>query len=757
MYLVILAFVAAVSISVLSPLVFAVNGLLACALFCVLCCSIFPRLRVVTSAVLGMVFAQLFAGDSLENWLSEDLQGRQMWVEGYVISLPKERARNTRFDFEVVRSQFGYKARKVSLSSFHHAAPVLPLPGEKWRFVVKLDKPHGTFNPRLFDFEAWQFSRQISAVGYIRDSIENKRLMASGWNQYHHQLRYKIRSAVTSILPDDRVRGLVVALLIGESSQIDRSTWDILSNTGTNHLLIISGLHVGLVAALIYFCLKLLSSVIPSFTRFLTLFSLAPIFFYCLMAGMGLPVQRALIMIALGMFVLQLKRNVPVFLVLLYALCVVVLLNPYSSLAAGYWLSFGAVASLIFAFSGRGYKLHKLKDKVLKSVQTQWVIFVGMAPLLIFWLHQFSLVGFIVNLIAIPFIAIFIVPILLFALFCLFVMPWAAPFTLSLAHFLLHYFMRFLDYFSELDWVYHQGVTSLLALAIALLGSMILMLPRGMIPRWLGLILFLPLILPQTSGLEEGDVRVKVLDVGQGLSVIIETQNHIVVYDAGPQWGSDVDAGERIVYPVLKTMGHRLIHTLIISHSDLDHAGGLKGLRRKATVLQYFTGEPETNGGLHCDKSRQWHLDGVEFSFLNGPKDDSLKGNDKSCVLLVTAGKYGEHGAYRIMLPGDIEAQMEERLAKHYLPAVNLLVAPHHGSLSSSTPGFLNRLHPEIIVISAGFHNKFRHPSSRVTERYRLREMNVLNTATHGAISILYQGGKVKVDTARQSNPRLWR
>jgi len=475
---------------------------------------------------------------------------------------------------------------------------------------------------------------------------------------------------------------------------------------------------------------------------------------YGLLAGMGLPVQRALVMVVVGLSALHFRRNVPLHLVFLYALFLVTIDKPFSSLSAGYWLSFGAVASLIFAFSGRSENQQSIKGKIKSALTTQFVIFLMMSPLLIYWVSQFSIVGFIVNIIAIPFVALIIVPLLLLATPLLLLAIPIAGYILDSVHFLIHYFMIFIEYFGDLQLVYYHHSPHLIDVVLACFAGMILLFPKGLIPKHLVLLLFLPLFLPRSTSLESRDLVIKILDVGQGLSVLVQTKKHLLVYDVGPKYGNGIDAATRIVSPAIQHLGRKRIHTLIVSHGDSDHAGGLESLLRQHEVMQIFAGEPElilqANNIQSCHQGKSWTLDGIEFTFLNNLSEGVVHRNNKSCVLMIKAGDY------RALLPGDIESIKEETLYDNSLVGVNLLIAPHHGSLTSSSPGFLNRLMPEVVVVSSGYNNKFGHPHERVTRRYQQRGMRVINTAESGEILVEFIDGKVNYESARKANPRFW-
>lgn len=752
MYLPILAFVVASILAANAPAIY-INGYTAVALgLCALIGTRYGSIRVISGGIFGFIFCQYLSLQYVYEMLPKSLEGKEMLIEGRVISLPKEEEGHTRFEFELLQSEGNFTAKRIVLNWYFHNAVSTPRPGEVWRFLVKLNRPRGVVNAGLFNVETWLLTRNIYAQGYIRESIDNKRVRHSVHHQFHHRIRLVLRELVEARLPPDRERGLIIALMIGDSAQIDKKTWEILSKTGTNHLLIISGLHVGFVAGIFFYLFSLKPFGI---SRGLIVFSTALMTLcYGLLAGMGLPVQRALVMVIIGLGAVHFRRNVPLVLILLYALLIVTLVNPFSSLSPGYWLSFGAVASLVFAFSGRTAYLQDLRGKIESALTTQLVIFIMMSPILLYWIHQFSIVGFLVNLVAIPFVALVIVPLLLLATPLLLLDVFFANIILDFTHYLLHIFVRFLEYFSDFQWVYYQHSVNLVEILLACFAGLILLFPKSLVPKWLVLVLFLPLFIPSSTKLKSGDLVLKVLDVGQGLSVLIQTKNHIVVYDTGPIYGNGIEAGTRIVSPAIQSLGRGGIHSLIVSHGDSDHSGGFKGLQKRHRIYQLFAGEPglitEAEKVLSCHKGQTWHLDGVNFSFLNDSASSGVNRNNKSCVLMVKAGNF------KVLLPGDIELTKEALLLNSPLVGVNLLVSPHHGSLTSSSPGFLNRLMPEVVVVSSGYKNKFGHPHKRIVKRYENRGARVMNTAESGEILVKFIDGMVKYESARNNHPRFW-
>ena len=665
-----------------------------------------------------------------------------VWLEGTVSSLPQITSRGIQFNFDVMHpADIG----RVKLSSYHPLGLEQPRVGEQWRLLCKLQPPKGLVNSALFDYDAWLLSRHINATGYVRQHPENSRLEAAGWRFIHHQLRARLRQAVFKHLPDTEARGLLIALLIGENTQISPQTWQTLSDTGTNHLMIISGLHIGLVAAFTLLLFKLLCR----HNRWALALSMLVTVFYGSLAGFGLPVQRAIVMALIALAAVSLRRSLNVVALYLYAMLFVLCLNPLAMLGAGFWLSFGAVLALIYGFSGRRNAIG-VKYRLLDWLRAQWLIWIASAPLLLCWVMQWSLIGLLVNLIAIPIVGIAIVPVLLISTPLLgFDLP-GASLLMALTEQMLTWLLWVLRFFGDMSLVVYRTRTDLWPLVVGVLGAYLLLSPRRLKLRWLGLIFFIPLFQPKPPDLNHGDFKLTLMDVGQGLAIMINTRQHLVVYDAGPAYGSRFDAGKQILVPTIRMSGHRRVDRFILSHGDLDHAGGAGALQSSLPILlQYAGDQPQgVDAVSHCLKGQSFQYDGVAFSFIAGSVGETT--NNRSCVLRV-AGQ-----GIAVLLPGDIEYKTEAQLMNAGLAPVDLLIAPHHGSASSSSPGFLNLLGAHTVLISAGFQNRFRHPHGIVIRRYKAREMQIFNTATEGQIEVLVTRQGIDISSARRKNPRFW-
>jgi len=732
--------------------------------------------RSLAALFLGLYLGLFSLDGRLAARLPVELVGEKLLVWGTVVSMPELRDQLQRFRFRVDRCEQCGRPLTVLLSQYD-LQPVLP--GERWRLLVRLNRPRGSVNPGLFDYQAWLLAQGIDATGYV---LEGERLSASPAVP-HQQLRSWLRQRLQMAMPMSRHAGLLLALSLGDSAQISPAQWRVLSATGTNHLLIISGLHVGLIAGLSLALLNGLLRPLRNARVWAYSLTLLVVGVYAGLAGLGLPVQRALIMLVCASALVTLRRHVTGLALWLYALLIVSLVNPLASLMMGFWLSFGAVFLLIYGFAGRRRQtpvvdafpastfgvLETLRATQIVSrwlaslLRSQWLVFFGMTPLLFYFVGQLAGLAFVANLVAIPLVGLIIVPLLLLALI-------AAPMSLLLTGILLrmaeqalHYLWVYLEALASLGWVHYAVEPHFTSLLLGVLGGLVVLQPAGFLPRWPGLLMILPLALGATPSLPAtGEAEITVLDVGQGLSVVVRVNGGNLLYDAGPSFSDRFDAGEQIVSPYLRRLGVEALDVFLVSHGDADHAGGAAAVSNNFPVTQQYLGEFSSEGlqtskfvkqQSSCREARQWRLGEVDFHLLGVGDFFARSANNQSCLLLVQAA------GFSVLIPGDIEAETELALlsatAHQLLPRVDVLIAPHHGSLTSSHPAFLNQLRPSAVVFSAGFRNRFEHPHSVIVARYEARSIQMFNTATDGAV-VIKLGKTLEIHTSRSSYPRIW-
>ena len=525
------------------------------------------------------------------------------------------------------------------------------------------------------------------------------------------------------------VKAHLQALMIGDTSGLGDANWTVLNRTGTSHLLVISGLHVGLVAAFA----MILCGWMPITLRMLT--GCAVVVFYAAIAGLGVSVQRALVMVLVGLVVVAGARVASPAQGFVIALVVVVGVDPVAFLSAGFWLSFLAVAALLTAFAGRVGGGTGWRTYILVAVRAQLAIALVLTPCLVLMKSEASLVAWLVNLLAIPWVSFTVIAPLLAGTLLLPLSETVASWPLAVAEFSLgvlwHALLRASAYAPTL-----RLATSPLFVTASLLAAMLLLSPyrAGLwLPAIVGWLALAAGIVPERP--QEGGFVITVLDVGQGLALLIQTRRHNLVYDTGPGRKGGFDAGRSIVVPALRHLGIRYLHGLIVSHGDADHAGGRPGL-----VAGYPPGfiHGSAFGELQPCGDERWQWDGVRFHLFGLTVGSD---NDRSCVLEV-------RGAGSALVPGDISVVAEEKILARLGGAVDLLIAPHHGSQSSSGPAFLNALAPAIVIVSAGHKNRFGHPHRTVVDRYERRGAMVITTAEGGAMS--WAAGSAKVEAMRR-------
>jgi len=738
---------------------------------------------------LGASWHLNWANDLLAQRLPEILEGETLQVEGVVIGLPERSLIAQQFQFEILRAPSGFFPRKVVLN-YYGGSTVIP--GQYWRFAVRLNRPHGFANPGGFDYEAWLFQQGVSARGYVRDSDSNQLIRGpSRWvgispSAWLHSVRYSLKIKLQRMLAGSQYGGLLIALLLGDKSAISQDSWKLFTATGTNHLFVISGLHIGMISGFAFWLVLVvgrlvhIGRLVPA-QKFAAFFALAAAFMYALLAGFSLPTQRAFIMIAVLICGLFWNARYQVSFRLLLAGFVVLLLNPLALTNSGFWLSFIAVGALL-AFAGsfetrvsvEQIELslgERLKGIARLLVRPQLIVFIALGVPLVFFTQQLSLLAPLVNIIAIPVVGFLIVPICFASLLVSFLHEPAAMLLFTAADGIISLLINFMEFLVALGsdssqlQVAQPNSWDVLALFFAVL---LLLLPRGVCRRSLVIPLML-CVLPiperlKSSTRENSILRLHVVDVGQGLAVIVQTRHHALLYDTGANLSPDFNIGSAVVVPTLRSLGLRALDVVVVSHGDNDHAGGLLGVEPNIKIRKLVSNRKDLNTRLPvelCTNSNDWNWDGVEFRFLQSALEHSSE-NNKSCVLQVRS-KVGS-----VLLPGDIERETEAQLARSYGGelASDVLLAPHHGSRSSSSYAFLKRVEPEFVVFSAGYRNSFGHPHDRVVTRYGEFASKTLNTAQGGMISFEFsekfndkgvqEDKTFHINEYRKLNSRYW-
>lgn len=699
----------------------------------------------------------MLAIERLDERLPEKLEGRDLLIGGVVSGLPQWNEKMVRFDFKLDHSESSEGFRlpsKIRISWFEPKTTIEA--GQRWRMTVRLKRPHGTMNPGGFDYERWLLINGIGATGYVRPRpyavqlpVEQEWIEVSQWRQ-------SISDQLTKLFKGSERQGILKALIIGDRHEISQEQWDVFRKTGTVHLIAISGLHIGLIAGLVYLmALK--------FWAYLGVLSISPPvvaaisaltagFFYAAMAGFSIPTLRALIMLLIVMAALILRRNAGIFHALAAALFVIAILDPFAVLSPGFWLSFTAVVVIIICLTGRRQSpsyWHSL-------LKINWVASFGLVPLLMFYFQQVSLIAPLANLVAVPIVSFLIVPLALVSTLVLQFLPDFGGWLFHVADVSLEGLYAILRYLAEFPYSNLKAVPpNVWEMIFALSGVFMLLLPRGIPCRWLGMVLMLPMVFPAMERMKEGAFQLTLLDVGQGLSTVIQTRNHALVFDSGAKFSSGSDMGGRVVLPFLRNQGLDQLDILLISHGDNDHIGGADSILAGVKVKQIISSVPDqftSHEAIACRQGQQWVWDQVMFKILSPPSPGFESENDNSCVLKIQS----EHGS--ALLTGDIEKTAEEWLVSNYSDTlqVHFLIAPHHGSDTSSTLKFLQKVKPDLILISAGYKNRFRHPSEKVLNRYHKEGVNWYNIANEGAVDITVSADQIEISRYRTTDGQYW-
>jgi len=616
--------------------------------------------------------------------------------------------------------------------------------GDCWTLTLRMRPPHGSRNPGGFDYEGWLFRQRVGATATVR-AAEPCRL-ATGYRVL--RWRQRVAEQFATWLPDHPAAPLVAALTIGDTSRITDPDWQAFRLTGTTHLIAISGFNIALIAGAAFFLLRWLWSLSPRLLlrlpaqRAAMVGAGAAALSYALIAGAEPPVLRAAWMCVLALLFSAFGRPLRPGAALASAGGLIVAADPLALLSPGLWLSFSAVAAIFYISAGRLSKPSGWRV----ALQIQLILSVALAPLTLYWFQGASLIGPLVNLIAVPIVAV-LTPLLLIVTMLAAVVPAIGlpllQWSVSGVDVLLHG-LRALAEIAPSTWLSLDP--PLAAILVATLGVLCLFAPAGVPLRRFGVLALAALALPARPVPATG-FTLAVLDVGQGLAVVVRTAQHTLLFDAGPAIPGGFDSGAAIAVPYLRHIGVRKLDRLMISHADLDHRGGAPALRSALAIdseLGATTAQP-------CMPGFEWDWDEVHFALLNGPAP-GRSDNDGGCVLAIS----GAGG--RALLPADIERDAEAALVETFGDQLHaeVLIAPHHGSRTSSSPDFIAAVAPQIVVHSAGWHHRFRHPSPEVVRRYREAGVAQYNTAEDGLVEIQFSDQGIRVSRRREQARRLW-
>lgn len=688
----------------------------------------------------GFTWSCVSAQWAQDQRLAHALDARTLWLQGQVVGLPEVSEGVVRFQLQRPVSRRAVLPERLRLSWY--GGPVLQA-GQTWRLAVRLKRPHGLVNPQAFDYEAWLLAQRVGASGTVKAG--ELIYPASGTGAWRDRLRQHLLAT-----PAHGRAGALAALVLGDGSGLSTADWRVLQDTGTVHLMVISGQHIGLLATLLYGLVAGLARLgwwprhwpwLPCASALAFTGALA----YGLLAGFEVPVQRACVMVGLVLLWRWRFRHLGVGLPVLLALLAVLLVEPLASLQPGFWLSFGAVLLLVLIFSGRLGAWSWWRT----LLRAQWGVAIGLLPLLLALGLPVSASGPLANLIAVPVVGLLVVPLALLGTLLL-ALPSLGPALLEIAGWVLDLLFELLARLAMWLPAWLPSALPFWAWLLVAMGALVLLLPAALPMRSLGAVLLLPLLFSPQQRPEYGRAEVWMLDVGQGLAVLVRTQGHDLLYDAGPRFG-EFDTGERVVLPSLRALDVRRLDLLLLSHADNDHAGGAVAIARGLPVRRVLSGEPDKlSRSLRADACgrEHWQWDGVHFTTWQWP--GAANGNQASCVLRIEAN--GE----RLWLTGDIDSHAERALLNSGLdmPA-QWLLAPHHGSLSSSSAALLAQVAPEAVLISRGAHNAFGHPHAAVLARYRAQDTRLYDNVLHGAVRIRL--GAFEPAQGLREHARFWR
>jgi competence protein ComEC len=762
----------------------------------------------IAALCVGFGYAAWRAQTRLAVSLPSAWEGRDIEVAGSIKGLPSRDDKGARFLFEVESADAPIAAfpRVIQLSWIAADAPAPPLePGARWRLTVRLKRPHGNANFGVRDAEVSLLARNVRATGYVSVPAQAVRLPGSvrGVSVTVDRWRDALRARIDTVLADAPHRGIVVALAIGAQDEVSAADWLLMRGTGTSHLVAISGLHIGFVAGLAAwfagavwrrsgFIGRNWPLLLPAQVVAVTAGALFA-GLHAALAGFNVPAQRALWMAGVVALAFISGRDLARSVVLAWALGLVLLIDPWAVVAAGFWLSFCAVAAILYAMSGRPRvqdheqrrdeegeggvtptrfvrlwsdvrrRARAFGERLRGAAHVQFAVTVALAPLTVYWFAQIPLIGPFANAFAIPWVSLLVTPAVLAGV----ALP--APFdayAFRAAHALLDLLAAGLQMLSGPAWtLWRLPQPDAWTLAAAAVGVLWCLAPRGWPLRWAAPLTWLPLLMPAPPGPPHGSFRLTALDIGQGTSVLVETAHHTLLFDTGPGPES-THAGERVVVPFLQARGITALDTLVISHADSDHSGGAPAVLEAIEVHQMVAALASTNplwsnarqrgaDTLPCAAGQRWQWDGVEFAML-WPDAGPLQGkpNAHCCVLRVSTMPARVNGAaatrpaaanvqtavprMAALLAADIEAPVERILLARARDALRaqVLVVPHHGSKTSSTEPFLDSIDPLIALFQVGYRNRFHHPNAGVFERYKARHIELARSDADGAVRV---------------------
>ena len=728
----------------------------------------------VALGLLGFGATGLRATVYLDGTLDPVLEGRDLRVTGVVANLPQRNESGLRFRLEVESASLNGQPTPVpplmdvgwyggsfsagpavvgdadSSKNGEADVPVAVLnrlpadvkAGERWEMTLRFKAPHGSLNPHGFDYELWLWEQGVQATGYVRASAKDAvpvRLEQT-WRHPVVLARQTVREQIYKQVAQRQLAGMIAALVVGDQAAIDRVDWDVFRATGVAHLVSISGLHItmfawgaALAVGWLWRRSGALCIALPAPSAAL-IGGVLLATFYAVFSGWGVPAQRTCLMLATVALLRLSGARWPWPLVWMLACAVVVAVDPWALLQAGFWLSFVAVGVLFATDSGavNAYSTgaRGIKDHILSGLKEQWVITVALTPLTLLLFGQVSVVGVAANALAIPWITLVVTPLAMLGVL--------VPVLWDAAAGAIGWLFAYLQWLASLPWAAISVATPpWWAGAAGVLGGVVLVLPWSWTMRVMGMPLLLPVLLWRAPLPGQGEFELLAADIGQGNAVLVRTASHALLYDAGPRFSLESDAGHRVLVPLLQAL-HTRLDTVVLSHRDMDHVGGASAvltMQPQAELLSSIEGGnllQSLRPAQHCVAGQHWEWDGVRFDILHpqvAAYEAPSKSNAMSCVLRIS------NGSRTALLVGDIEQPQEALLVAAAGTGLksDVLLVPHHGSKTSSSAAFLDAVAPKVGIVQSGYRNRFGHPAAVVVARLQERQIQIVDSPHCGA------------------------
>jgi competence protein ComEC len=762
----------------------------------------YKPLRLLCPLLLGFCWIMYSANQYQNIWHANgldpfELATKRQKISGHVITLPRLKGIIYRFSFRI--DKINDKRLKNSIIvrlRWDNPAQALAQ-GQYHQLIAKIKPAHGFANPGAFSYQTWLRQKHIAATGYVHNKATN-RLIDSG-----QSVRQQLFSQYRRLLPEHALAPLLLALSFGERSDITATTWQVFQATGTQHLIAISGLHLGLIASMSFLCFLWLAKWVPlqlpmikpahnlllhCNLRILVIsLSLLASVCYAYLAGFSLPTVRALVMLLLYWLVRALGIKITVRRWLLLALVALVIMTPFSLFSASFWLSVYAVCVIfmvLWRFIGVLQRGKGLAKKIKSLVIIQLALTLCLLPMSALIYGQISIAALPANLLAVPLMSLITIPLCLLSVLSLGISEPVAQLLMTLALQSVEIVWWWLAFLARQDWallMLSQGQTHALALLTALLALKVFLFTNvndkglfyqtqtyGRVLRQAGrrllilgktrltMLLFLfvvmgVLLVPiwrNISPLATKHWQVQVFDVGHGLAVLIKRGRHVILYDTGAAYPSGFNIAEAVILPYLQQQNITRIDKIIISHSDNDHAGGLPLLQQNLVIEQLISNQPSLNGDARCLQGKRFIWQGLSFRML-WPQQPLGRKNDHSCVIQVT------DGYHKLLLTGDISRKVEKKLLASDIRS-HVLIAPHHGSKGSSTLTFLQSVSPNYAIFSSGFLNQWSMPSLEVMQRYQQANIKTFTTANSGMVAIEFAGKQIVIKEYRRHMWPFW-